>query len=191
MWYFMQDGAQQGPISEDALQAMAREGRLQPTDMVWKSGMAEWQQANQIDVLPFSTPAPPIPAAPAAPSVAAPSAAAPQSYNAPAAPSSGYGSSQAGGSPAYSAGGVGGAPEIPNYLPWAIAATLLCCLPAGIVSIVYSSKANTAKSVGNFAEALEAAKQAKTWLNVSVGVGLGFTLLYVIMMIIAAASGSV
>ena len=185
MWYYMQDGAQQGPISEDELQAMAQDGRLQPTDMVWKSGMAEWQQANQIAVLPFSAPA-----APAAPAPPVPEAPAAQSYSAPAAPSSGYGSASAGGGSAYSAGGVGGAPEITNYLPWSIAATLLCCLPAGIVSIIYASKANSAKSVGNFAEAQEAAKQAKTWLYVSVGVGLGFTILYMLFVVMAGVSGN-
>ena len=38
--------------------------------------------------------------------------------------------------------GYRGAPiKITNYLPWGIAATLLCCLIGGIVTIVYASQA--------------------------------------------------
>ncbi len=62
--------------------------------------------------------------------------------------------------------------DIPNYLPWAIAATILCCIVGGIVSIVYSSKANSEKKLGNFDEAQKAADTAKTWLIVSVVIGI-------------------
>lgn len=193
MWYYMQDGAQQGPISEEELQGMARDGRLQPTDMVWKSGMQEWQQANQVSVLPFSAPA--VPAIPEVPSAPAAGGYASGGYGSdPATGSAGsMGSSPTYGAPAaYGAApgtAVGGA-EITNYLPWAIVVTLLCCLPGGIVSIVYATKSNSAKAVGNIAEAQEAAKQAKTWIMVSVGIGLAFTLLYVIMMVVMAASNA-
>lgn len=188
MWYYMQDGAQQGPISEEELRGMAQDGRLQPTDMVWKSGMQEWQQANQISVLPFSAPATPeVPAVPTAPSSGDVGTG---SYgSSPAAgPASSYGTPST-----YGGGAAGSAisdAEIPNYLPWSIVVTILCCLPGGIVSIVYATKANSAKQVGNFAEAQEAAKQAKTWIMVSVGIGLGFTLLYLLLVVFGAMAGN-
>ena len=36
-----------------------------------------------------------------------------------------------------------------NYLIWAILTTILCCLPLGIVAIVYSSKVDTLWSAGD------------------------------------------
>ncbi|MCD8166876.1 MAG: CD225/dispanin family protein, partial [Bacteroides sp.] len=40
-------------------------------------------------------------------------------------------------------GGIGAISQKPdNYLVWAILSTVLCCLPAGVVSIVYSVKVN-------------------------------------------------
>ena len=50
----------------------------------------------------------------------------------------------AGGGPAR-----GGAPP-PNYLVWAILSTLFCCLPLGIVSIVFSSQVNSKLTAGDY-----------------------------------------
>ena len=55
----------------------------------------------------------------------------------------------------------------PNYLAVAIITTILCCLPAGIVSIVYSTKVNSAYDSGDYAGAERASKNAKTWAIVS------------------------
>ena len=64
-------------------------------------------------------------------------------------------------------------PTRPNsYLALAIISTILCCLPAGIVSIVYSTKVNSLYEDGKYAEAESASKNAKTWGMVSVGVAL-------------------
>lgn len=56
----------------------------------------------------------------------------------------------------------------PNYLAIAIISTILCCLPAGIVSIVYSTKVNNEYDDGNYDGALRASRNAKTWAIVSV-----------------------
>lgn len=56
---------------------------------------------------------------------------------------------------------------VPNYLPWAIAVTLCCCLPGGVFAIVYSVKANGAAADGNLAEARKAADTARLWLIIS------------------------
>jgi hypothetical protein len=59
--------------------------------------------------------------------------------------------------------------------PWfwqSIVATILCCLPLGIVAIVKSSQAKSAKDVGNAQLAQQRAGEARTWTLVSVGVGL-------------------
>lgn len=59
-----------------------------------------------------------------------------------------------------------------DYLIWSILATLFCCLPFGIVSIVYSVKANSAYDAGNYDEHIQNANSAKTWLIWSVVLGL-------------------
>lgn len=59
-----------------------------------------------------------------------------------------------------------------NYLAVAIITTILCCLPAGIVSIVYAAKVNGLYDDGQYAEAEQASKNAKTWAIVSAIVGV-------------------
>ena len=93
----------------------------------------------------------------------------------------------------YAAGGYGGAPvgsPPNNFLVPAILVTLFCCLPAGIVSIVYAAQVNSKWTAGDVAGAQTAAKNAKTWTFVSLGVGLVFIVLYVMLMIFGVMAGS-
>ena len=69
-------------------------------------------------------------------------------------------------------------PRPQNYLVFAIIATILCCLPTGIVSIVYASKVNTLYADGKYNEALSASKNAKTWAIVSAVLWGVFIILY-------------
>ncbi|MFT3807698.1 MAG: CD225/dispanin family protein [Arenimonas sp.] len=85
---------------------------------------------------------------------------------------------------------MGLAPDtVPNYLVWSILATLCCCVPGGIVAIVYSSQVNTKLAVGDLAGAIEASNNAKLWCWVSLGVGLVVGVLYFLLNIFAAAAG--
>ena len=61
--------------------------------------------------------------------------------------------------------------EPENYLVWAILSTVLCCLPLGIVSIVYSTKVSGLWVQGRYAEAQAAADNAKKWAIISAIVG--------------------
>jgi uncharacterized membrane protein YvbJ len=70
-----------------------------------------------------------------------------------------------------------------NHLVWAILSTLLCCLPAGVVSIVYAAKVDTLYNAGNYDAAAEASKNAKTWAIVSAAVGFVFSIIYLGFMI--------
>lgn len=67
---------------------------------------------------------------------------------------------------------------VPDYMVWSILATLFCCLPAGIVAIVKAASANTKKKAGDFSGAMEDANNAKTWLMVSVVLGVVGGLIY-------------
>ena len=60
----------------------------------------------------------------------------------------------------YSAPGAQGTPP-PNYLVWAILSTILCCLPFGVASIVFSNQVNTKWAMGDVAGAQEASDKAK------------------------------
>jgi hypothetical protein len=60
----------------------------------------------------------------------------------------------------YGAPGAPGTPP-PNYLVWAILSTVLCCLPLGIASIVFSTQVNSKWSVGDVAGAQAASAKAR------------------------------
>ncbi|MDR2910885.1 MAG: CD225/dispanin family protein [Bacteroidales bacterium] len=77
-------------------------------------------------------------------------------------------------------------PQIPppNYLVWAIIATVLCCLPFGIVSIVFAAQVNSKWAAGDFTGAQISSKNAKTWAWVSFGAGLLFAIAYLIIVFI-------
>lgn len=86
-------------------------------------------------------------------------------------------------------------PQRPNsYLALAIISTILCCLPTGIVSIIYATKVNSLYEDGNYSEATKASKNAKTWGIVSIGIAaLGwilYILIFGIAMFGAIANGS-
>jgi len=49
--------------------------------------------------------------------------------------------------------------NIKSHLAIAIIATLLCCVPLGIVSIIYATKVSQLVSLGKIAEAQEASKK--------------------------------
>jgi hypothetical protein len=47
-WYYTLNNQQQGPVTLDALQAMAANGQIQRTDLVWRQGMANWTAAGDV-----------------------------------------------------------------------------------------------------------------------------------------------
>lgn len=71
--------------------------------------------------------------------------------------------------------------NVPNYLVFAILATVLCCLPAGIPAIVYAAQVNGKLQAGDFAGAQAASKNAKMWCWISAGAGLAVGLIYGIL----------
>lgn len=62
--------------------------------------------------------------------------------------------------------------NIPNYLVPAIISTVLCCLPAGVVSIIYAAQVNGKVAAGDIQGAMQSSKNAKTWMFVAIGLGL-------------------
>lgn len=60
---------------------------------------------------------------------------------------------------------------VPNHLVWAILTTLFCCLPLGIVSIVYAAQVDGKRAAGDIAGARQAADSAKLWAILSAIIG--------------------
>jgi hypothetical protein len=62
--------------------------------------------------------------------------------------------------------------KIENYLVQSILVTLCCCIPFGIVAIIYASKVSNLVAQGNIAGAQEASRLAKMWCWIGFGIGI-------------------
>jgi hypothetical protein len=72
-------------------------------------------------------------------------------------------------------------PRPDNNLVWAIACTLLCCLPLGIVSIIHATKVNDLYASRKYTEAQTQAKKAKQFAIYGVVAGLiAYTIYFVL-----------
>ena len=77
-----------------------------------------------------------------------------------------------------------------NYLVWAILCTILCCLPLGIVSIIYSSKVDGLYNSGDYAGAEDASKKAKNyamWGAIISVIGVVLYILFIVVLGFTAA----
>jgi hypothetical protein len=55
-----------------------------------------------------------------------------------------------------------------NHLALAIITTVLCCLPPGIVSIVYATQVNSKWQAGDYEGAKRASKNAQLWWIIAI-----------------------
>ena len=86
---------------------------------------------------------------------------------------------------------VSGAP-IPNpvNIAWPILVILCCCLPGGIVGLIYGVNANAKAKQGDAAGAARDAKNSHTWTIVSAALGLIGGIIYAVVMIAAESAQS-
>lgn len=78
-----------------------------------------------------------------------------------------------------------GAPYKPDSnLVWAILSTLLCCLPLGIVSIVYSSKVDNLYYAGRYEEAQAASNSARNWALAAAISAIVGVVLYIVIVVV-------
>ncbi|MDB6076813.1 MAG: serine/threonine protein kinase [Akkermansiaceae bacterium] len=91
-WFYAKNGAQEGPVSTEALRAKIDSGEVAPTDLAWREGLADWMPVSKIpdftrqDVLQPTVgyeapPSPPV--ATSSPYVAPAQPAGPASYQQP------------------------------------------------------------------------------------------------------------
>ncbi len=60
-WHYSWNGEKLGPVPLSELQQLIDEGTLQPEDLVWTSGMGDWQPAGSVTALDFPEEPPPLP----------------------------------------------------------------------------------------------------------------------------------
>ncbi|HOL16709.1 MAG TPA: CD225/dispanin family protein [Bacillota bacterium] len=85
---------------------------------------------------------------------------------------------------------AGTPPDVENYLVWAILATIFCCLPFGVVAIVYAAQANSALMAGNYELAVKNAENARKWCWVAFWVGLAAGLIYVLLVFVSTCAAT-
>ncbi|HET6852299.1 MAG TPA: CD225/dispanin family protein [Pyrinomonadaceae bacterium] len=79
--------------------------------------------------------------------------------------------------------GTGTPGSVPNYLVLAII-SLFCCLPLGIVAVIFAAQVNNKVAAGDTAGALDASKKAKMFSYIALGLGLAGIICYVLFFLI-------
>lgn len=67
---------------------------------------------------------------------------------------------------------------VPNFLVPSILLMLFCCLPGGIIALVYGSTVNSKLAQGDRAGAIAASNSAKLWCMISLGVGVALAAIW-------------
>ena len=195
--YYYVDGnnQQQGPIDAAQLPAFG----VTTKTLVWCEGMANWQAAGEIPELAsfFAAKQPEIPAqpqmqpgTPAQPQMQ--QQAQPQVQPQPMNINNFQQTQQPMNSqpPFQQPNNQQMPPQPDNYLVWAILVTVLCCLPLGVASIIYSVKVGSLYAQGDYNGAVDASQKAKKFAMIGGIGGLIFVVIYVIFMVIAGAGAA-
>ena len=145
-YWVIVNGQQQGPVEESQLPSM---GVTRDT-MVWHEGMPQWQTAGTLPELNYL-------------------------FNGGYAGNmGGYGSSTSSNGNNVSYGNGGNyEPVMPKtWLTEAILCTIFCCVPFGIVGIVFASQVSAAWRQGNYELAETKSQNAKKWVTISFILGI-------------------
>ncbi len=168
-WYYALSGRQVGPHSLEEMQALVRQGTVRRDTLIWASCLNNWQPAGQ--VAEFSVdwnaapPLPPVlPASASAPGFPSPPSGHSLPRN-PYTPPSGN----------VFQPGQGTAPSATGPLVFSIISTLVsflfCCIPIGVVGIIYAAQINGKVAQGDLEGARRCASTANIWSGVSLGLG--------------------
>lgn len=175
--YYYANGDQQlGPFTLQELQSK----NLSKDTYVWYEGLSDWTRAGDLPELNSLFEA----AATATPPPGNTGTAKPGGFGQPV---GGYNQPTQGGYNQPYNPPSGNKPK--TWLVEAILVTVLCCLPGGIVAIVYASQVDTKWAQGDTLGAQKSSDNAKLWTMISLGVSLVFIVLYVIIVAMSVASG--
>ena len=73
--------------------------------------------------------------------------------------------------------------SVPNYLIPAII-SLFCCLPLGIVGVIFAAQVNGKVAAGDIQGAADSSKKAKLFSYIAIGLGLAGIICYILMFVI-------
>lgn len=151
------DGRQLGPLELETIKAMLAAGTLSPDALLWQAGMADWAPISTI--IPLESIAadmgqiPPLPNRRHTPPSPLLRNTDPRLHK----------------------------PRRPeNHMVKAILILIFCCLPAGIVAVIYASQVDSEYNRGDYAGALAASKKADFWCQLGLIPTLIVSLLYVV-----------
>lgn len=167
-YYLVINGEKSGPFTIDQLATQ----QLTPETPVWTEGMSDWMPAQQVaELSSFFAPQTPGPemAQPTVP---------------PQAPA--YNAAPAYGNPQPQAPNTQVVP--PNYLVWSILVTLFCCIPGGVVAIVYSTQVSSRFLQGDYEGANASSRNARKWAIISAVAGAVIGIIYAIIIAVTGAS---
>ncbi len=68
-----------------------------------------------------------------------------------------------------------------SYMVWAILCTVLCCLPLGVVSIIYAAKVDGLYKAGDYQGAIDASNNAKKYATYGAIGGIVIGVIYFII----------
>ena len=152
-YWINHNGVQSGPVDADGIKELALTSRA----YVWHPGLSDWVKITQVPELEGLFEVVDEPATVGQPLQPQNTAPAQQPMN----------SQPVNTQPE-------GAPEPcpPTNLVWAIISTLLCCLPAGIVAIIYAMKVTSKYREGDIEGAKRASEVGAWWCIVSIILGI-------------------
>ena len=154
-YWINHNGVQSGPVDLDGLKEMG----LTSAAYVWHEGLPEWVKITQLPELQGVYE---MVAQDVEPAVAGQPVQAQPVESAPAVQQPEYNSQQ----PAATE------PCPPTNLVWAIIATVLCCIPSGIVAIIYALKVTNKYNEGDIEGAKRASETGAWWCIASIILGI-------------------
>ena len=80
--------------------------------------------------------------------------------------------------------------DVPNYLVYAILCTVFCCLPLGIVAIVFAAQVNGKLAAGDYQGAVSYSQSARTWCWVSFWLGVIPIVIWLLIVLLMGAGAA-
>ncbi|WP_305484243.1 CD225/dispanin family protein, partial [Paramuribaculum intestinale] len=77
-----------------------------------------------------------------------------------------------------------------TWLVESILVTLFCCLPFGIVGIIKASQVESQFRIGNYAGAQQSSADAGKWTKLGFFIGLGVSLLYILLVLVGVVGSN-